>query len=118
MKKTAALASALRGTGARVAHDDRAPAPTPIAPIAPVAPVAPRPQASRIGTKPITMHLNEEARRQLKALAGEEGRTVESMGAEALNLLFARYRKAEVAVAKGRAATSGFVCMFESRQVS
>jgi hypothetical protein len=66
-----------------------------------VAAPAPR-QPSRAGTKPITLHLNEETRRQLKALAGEQGRTVESIGAEAFNLLFARYRKPEVATVKGR----------------
>jgi Protein of unknown function (DUF3422) len=37
----------------------------------------------------------EEVRRQLKALAAEQDRNVEDMAAEALNLLFAKYRKAE-----------------------
>jgi hypothetical protein len=103
MKKTSTIPSALRGTGAKVANAE------PIAELFPEtlpkpapSPAERRPQPSRIGTKPITVHLNEESRRQLKALAGEEGRTVESMVAEALNLLFARYRKPEVAVSKGR----------------
>lgn len=109
MKKTAALANALRSTGAKVSTEAAPVAAVAAAIGAPVAAsvVAPtvvstRPtQTSRIGTKPITLHLNEETRRQLKALAAEQGRTVESMGAEAFNLLFARYRKPEVAVAKG-----------------
>jgi hypothetical protein len=36
-------------------------------------------------------------RRQLKTLAAEQDRKVEDMVSEALNLLFARYRKAEIA---------------------
>jgi hypothetical protein len=44
-------------------------------------------------------------RRQLKALAGEEGRAVEDMVAEALNLMFARYRKPEIAPVKKRQVT-------------
>lgn len=104
MKKAAALANALRGAGAKISTE-----PPPLAATAEpsraesaAAPRgAPAPQKSRIGTKPITLHLNEETRRQLKTLAAEQGRTVESMGAEAFNLLFVRYRKPEVAAAKG-----------------
>jgi hypothetical protein len=99
MKKTAALASALRNTGARVST-----AQTPVsdnsAPMA--AALAARPQVSRLGTKPITVHHPEEVRRQLKALAGEQGRAVEDMVAEAFNLLFAKYRKPEIAPVKAR----------------
>jgi hypothetical protein len=107
MKKTNALASALRGAGAKVMQQEPTPPPPPRpAPAVVVEAAAPIPkvrktQPGREGTKPITLHLNEETRRQLKALAAEEGRTVESMGAEAFNLLFARYRKPEVAIAKG-----------------
>ena len=36
-------------------------------------------------------------RRQLKTLAAEQERKVEDMVAEALNLLFVKYRKAEIA---------------------
>jgi len=57
-------------------------------------------QLSRRQTKAITVHFPEEVRRQLKALAGEQGRHVDDMVAEALNLLFARYRKAEIAPRK------------------
>jgi hypothetical protein len=99
MTKVSALRGALNKSGARVAG---APMDEHVLIEAPAAYEPPKkPQPSRMGTKPITLHLNEETRRQLKALAGEQGRTVESMGAEAFNLLFARYRKPEVAVAKG-----------------
>lgn len=101
MKKTGALASALRSSGATV----------PAAAISPALHEEPQPQASiepavralqpsRRETKAITVHFPEEVRRQLKALAGEQGRHVDDMVAEALNLLFAKYRKAEVAPRK------------------
>jgi signal recognition particle GTPase len=64
--------------------------------------VVARPQISRLGTKPITVHHLEEVRRQLKALAGEQGRAVEDVVAEAFNLLFAKYRKPEIAPVKAR----------------
>ena len=50
-------------------------------------------QQSRTGTKAITVHFPEEVRRQLKTMAGEQGRDVADMVAEGLNLLFARYEK-------------------------
>jgi hypothetical protein len=94
MKKSGALASALRNSGATVpAVPSPANESTPPAEIA--APTAGQP--SRKGTKPITVHHPEEVRRQLKALAAEQGRNVEDMVAEAFNLLFARYRKPEIA---------------------
>ena len=57
-------------------------------------------QPSRRDTAAITVHYPEPVRRQLKVLASEEGRNVDDMVAEALNLLFARYRKAEIAPRK------------------
>jgi hypothetical protein len=57
-------------------------------------------QPSRAGTKAITVHYPEEVRRQLKAMAGEQGRDVADMVAEGLNLLFAKYRKPELAPRK------------------
>jgi len=39
-------------------------------------------------------------RRQLKAMAGEQGRDVADLVAEGLNLLFARYQRAELAPRK------------------
>jgi len=64
---------------------------------------APTPQAATVarrGTKAITVHFPEDVRRQLKSLAAEEGRSMEDMVAEALNLLFARHRKPELAPRK------------------
>jgi len=100
MRKAGALASALRESGATIAA-----APAPIAvndappPAEPIQAAKPL-QPSRRQTKAITVHFPEQVRRQLKALAGEEGRHVDDMVAEALNLLFARYRKAEIAPRK------------------
>jgi hypothetical protein len=97
--KKNALASALHESGARIAGA-----------VASVIETNPPPaeigltkaiQPSRLGTKPITVHHPEAVRRQLKSLAGEQGRSVEDMVGEALNLLFAKYRKAEIAPTKG-----------------
>ena len=100
MRKAGALASALRSSGATIAVtpvpiavNDAPPAVEPIQAAKPL-------QPSRRQTKAITVHFPEQVRRQLKALAGEEGRHVDDMVAEALNLLFARYRKAEIAPRK------------------
>jgi hypothetical protein len=94
MKKPSALESALRNSGATVAMS--APPSEPAS-----APPPSRPQpASRHATKAITVHFPEEVRRQLKSMAAEEGRSMEDMVAEALNLLFARHRKPELAPRK------------------
>jgi hypothetical protein len=97
MKKAGALASALRSSGstvaASVANELEESQQT-------VLRAAPSQQTSRAGTKPITVHYPPEVRRQLKALAGEEGRDVADMVAEGLNLLFAKYRKPELAPRK------------------
>jgi len=100
MKKAGALASALRSSGATL----------PAAPVTQGEPlasaggeipaIAKQQQPSRRETKAITVHFPEEVRRQLKALAGEHGRHVDDMVAEALNLLFAKYRRAEIAPRK------------------
>jgi hypothetical protein len=99
MKRAGALASALRSSGATVAAQ---PAPEPPQPaMTGTAETATRiVQRSRRDTKAITVHFPEEVRRQLKALAGEEGRFVDDMIAEAFNLLFAKYRKPELAPRK------------------
>jgi hypothetical protein len=96
MKKPGALASALRSSGSAVAAST--PAEADQAPQA--AATEPDRQPSRLGTKAITVHFPEEVRRQLKAMAGEQGRDVADMVAEGLNLLFAKYRKAELAPRK------------------
>ena len=99
MKKPGALASALRSSGAilpagAIMHED------PLPEVEAVPAVERLLQPSRRQTKAITVHFPEEVRRQLKALAGEQGRHVDDMVAEALNLLFVRYRKSEVAPRK------------------
>jgi hypothetical protein len=96
MKKPGALASALRSSGSTVAasavlHQEETPRSAPF-------PLTRQP--SRNGTKAITVHFPEEVRRQLKAMAGEQGRDVADMVAEGLNLLFVKYRKAELAPRK------------------
>ncbi len=96
MKKPGALASALRNSGSIVAaslQTNVKVAPPSDPPRQPTAP-------SRLATKAITLHFPESVRRQLKSLAAEEGRSMEDMAAEAFNLLFARYRKAEIAPRK------------------
>jgi hypothetical protein len=96
MSKTGALASALRSSGANVAA-------TPVtAPVPVVAePPVPKPvQPSRRATKAITVHYPAEVRRQLKLMAAEQGRNIDDVVAEALNLVFAKYRKAEIAPRK------------------
>ncbi len=60
---------------------------------------------SRAGTKPITGFFPDEVRVQLKVLAAEKRRSMESMLAEALNDLFAKYGKAEIAPAADRSRT-------------
>lgn len=100
MKKAGALASALRSSGATVPAASIVP-PVHEEPTALGVATAPKPlQPSRRETKAITVHFPEEVRRQLKALAGEQGRHVDDMVAEALNLLFVKYRKAEIAPRK------------------
>ena len=52
---------------------------------------------SREGTRPITGHFPKDVRDQLKILAIERDQTVQGLLAEALNDLFAKYGKAEIA---------------------
>ena len=59
----------------------------------------PRP-SSRLGTAAITVHFPERVRRQLKAMAADEGRTMDDAIGEALNLLFARHGRPEIAPRK------------------
>jgi hypothetical protein len=91
------LAEALGKTG-KVAGKAK---PEPLPDVAePTEPVKPATQPSRRATVPITVHYPMEVRRQLKILASEESRNMDDMVAEALNLLFARYRKPEIAPRK------------------
>ena len=53
--------------------------------------------SSRTGKKAISGFFEPEVSRQLKALAAIEGRTVQGMMGEALNLLFEKYGKDTIA---------------------
>ncbi len=52
---------------------------------------------TRVGTKQIAAHFPEDVAWQLRALAVERKMTVQNLMAEALNDLFAKYGKPEVA---------------------
>lgn len=81
---------------ARAVSGDSASAPMP-------APVQGRPQpATRAGLVPVTAYFPPEVRTQLKLLAAERGRTMESMIGEAFNDLFAKYGKGEIAPTDAR----------------
>ena len=51
---------------------------------------------SRIGQKPITAFFPEDVRVQLKMMAAEQRRSMESLIGEALNDLFAKHGKPEI----------------------
>lgn len=55
------------------------------------------PQPGRAGTKAITAHFPPDVRQQLKALGVERDETVQNLIAEALNDLFVKYGKPEIA---------------------
>lgn len=60
-------------------------------------------QPSRKATKPITVHFPKEVRNQLKILAVEHDNTMQDLIAEALNDLFAKYGKPEIAPVSSKA---------------
>jgi hypothetical protein len=55
------------------------------------------PARTRVGTKQVAAHFPEDVAWQLRALAVERKTTVQNLMAEALNDLFAKYGKPEVA---------------------
>ena len=57
----------------------------------------PAPPASRAGTVTITGHFPREVRDQLKILAIKQGKTLQTLYAEAFNDLFAKYGEPEIA---------------------
>lgn len=105
MSKRPSIADAMReaggstrGTSVATAVAPRAePATQPTEPTPSAAKSASQP--SRAGTKAVTGHYPPQVRYQLKLLAAEQGRTMEDMLAEGLNLLFAAYNKPEIAPA-------------------
>lgn len=105
MTKSGIIQDALRQSGASVAAGK---APTPPAASGsesgergavstPKARVPP----SRENTKSLTVHVPEAVRRQVKMLAVEQGRNMDDVVSEALNLIFVKYRKPEIAPRKG-----------------
>jgi hypothetical protein len=78
--------------------------PPPTAPAAANAP-APAPRAAKVrsrqGAVQIAAFFPEQVRAQLKVLAAEQRRDVQDLMAEALNLIFVKYGKAEIAPRKG-----------------
>jgi len=103
MSKRPNIADAMReAAGSTRARPAAVPDPEPAVSPAPAAEAAPTRRAaqpSRAGTKAITGHYPPAVRYQLKLLAAEQGRTMEDMLAEGLNLLFAAYNKPEIAPA-------------------
>ena len=53
--------------------------------------------SGRAGTRAVTGHFPPEVRQQLRLLAAEQDRTMESLLAEGLNMLFSAYNKPEIA---------------------
>lgn len=99
MSKRPNIADAMReAAGSTRARPVAVPNPEPAAAPAPDSAGASRAgQPSRAGTKAITGHYPPAVRYQLKLLAAEQGRTMEDMLAEGLNMLFAAYNKPEIA---------------------
>lgn len=95
------IAAAMRDAAGSTRSSVQAfPAPNPVATPEPTAETAkPVVQPSRQGTKAITGHYPPPVRYQLKLLAAEQGRTMEDMLAEGINMLFATYGKPEIAPA-------------------
>ena len=62
--------------------------------------MVPRTVPSRIGQKPITAFFCEDVRVQLKMMAAEQRRSMESLIGEALNDLFAKHGKPEIVPAE------------------
>ena len=54
-------------------------------------------QPSRVGKKPVTGFFPPDVRKQLKLMTVEQDTTVQALMAEALNDLFAKYGKPEIA---------------------
>ena len=93
MKKAANLAAGL------AAFDHRRAA-APVTPAAEAAKPKTGKPPSRVGTVQIAAFFPEEVRAQLKMLAAEQRRDVQDLLAEGMNLVFAKYGKAEIAPRK------------------
>jgi hypothetical protein len=101
MKKPNPLMAGLQQFDRKGAVSPPSTAPKPVAANAP----GPAPRAvktrSREGAVQIAAFFPEDVRTQLKVLAAEQRREVQDLMAEALNLIFVKYGKAEIAPRKG-----------------
>lgn len=70
-------------------------------------PGIPKHQKSREGTVPITVMQPEDVRMQLKILAVEKRDTIENLVADALNGLFRKHGKPEIAAIRKRKERAG-----------
>lgn len=84
---------------AGLAQFDRKAAPAPEAVAAERAPKNGKPP-SRVGAVQIAAFFPEDVRAQLKVVAAEQRRDVQDLLAEALNLIFVKYGKPEIAPLK------------------
>ncbi|HEY5312632.1 MAG TPA: ribbon-helix-helix domain-containing protein [Pirellulales bacterium] len=94
MSKRPNLAAIAAAAGSRRRAPEMATVPTALAPTEVAGRAGPR---TRIGTKQIAAHFPEDVAWQLRALAVDRKTTVQNLLAEALNDLFAKYGKPEVA---------------------
>jgi len=94
MSKRPNLAAVAAAAGSTRRSPEVAAVPAPSAPTEAAGRVGPR---TRIGTKQIAAHFPEDVAWQLRALAVDRKTTVQNLMAEALNDLFAKYGKPEVA---------------------
>ena len=60
-------------------------------------PEGPHFRPSRQGKSNVTGYFPQEVKKQLRMLAAEEDKTIQQLLGESLNMLFARYNKAEIA---------------------
>lgn len=88
---------------ARTSGSRRA-APVDVAPSAPISsapnrndPENPHFRPSRQGKANVTGYFPQEVKKQLRMLAAEEDKTIQQLLGESLNMLFARYGRAEIA---------------------
>ena len=64
--------------------------------------ISPHFRPSREGKATVSGYYPREVRKQLRSMAAEQETTIEDLLAEALNDLFAKYKKPELAPRKGR----------------
>ena len=95
MKKPNPLMSGLAQYDRKGAPPANAAQPDP--PASPAAPARVQRSPSRVGAVQIAAFFPEDVRSQLKVVAAEQRRDVQDLLAEGLNLIFAKYGKAEIA---------------------